>query len=149
MFQFSIGIIIGFFIAFILMSILFSSGIKYDINLMTNIIIAFATAVATCIHFDSVSKQRRDRVWEINKQALLELAHSLSQVINSEKYYLALEYASLSHEHLSPTQEKPRANVYRNFFEKQENVLQVYRSLMDRELIDAIEKVKKKKRGDQ
>lgn len=144
MFQFSIGVTIGIFFSFILFSIMLVTDSKIDIGLITNIVIAFATVVAAIIHFDSVSKQRKDRVWEINKNVLLELAHHLSLVIKASEYYLEVEYEMMSQYPEPPNLKKPEPDVYKKFIDKQEYVLEVYRSLMDKELIDSLEKAKAK-----
>ena len=144
MFQFLMGITIGTFLSFILLSIMLVANLKIDIGLITNIVIAFATVVAAIIHFDSVSKQRKDRIWEINKTVLLDLAHCLSLVIKASEYYLDVEYEKMS-PHPEPTNlKKPEPDVYKNFIDKQEYVLEVYRSLMDKELIHSLEKAKAK-----
>lgn len=144
MFQFLMGIIIGIFFSFIFLSVMLVANLKIDIGLITNIVIAFATMVAAIIHFDSVSKQRKDRIWEINKNVLLELAHHLSLVIKASEYYLEVEYESMSEYPEPPSIKKPEPDVYNKFIEKQEYVLEVYRSLMDKELIDSLEKAKEK-----
>lgn len=144
MFQFSIGITIGIFFSFILFSTILVTDTKIDIGLITNIVIAFATVVAAIIHFDSVSKQRRDRVWEINKNVLLELAHHLSLVIKATEYYLDAEYERMSPYPEAPSLKKPEPDVFKKFIDKQEYALDVYRSLMDKELIDSLEKAKEK-----
>lgn len=142
MFQFSIGITIGIFLSFILFSTMLVTNVKIDVGLITNIVIAFATVVAAIIHFDSVSKQRKDRIWEINKDVLLELAHHLSLVIKATEYYLEVEYESMSPYPEAPSLKKPEPDVYKKFIDKREYALDVYRSLMDKELIDSLERAK-------
>ena len=144
MFQFFMGIIIGAFLTFILLSTTLAFDLNIDISIITNIVIAFATVVATIIHFDSVSKQRKDRIWEINKDVLLDLAHCLSLVIKASEYHLDVEYERMSQYPEVSSLKKPEPDVYEKFINKQEYVLEVYRSLMDKELIDSLEKAKAK-----
>lgn len=74
------GAVIGFTMAFWFLAL----DSKYNFNsaIAINIVIAVATIFAVAIHFDSVRKQRRDRVWEINKDNLLNLSKALSDSIN-------------------------------------------------------------------
>ena len=81
MFEFLIGGIIGVFVAMIGFALILAFGSKIDLAIMTNVIIAFATVIATTIHFDFRKTQKKERVWEINKNVLLELALSLADVI--------------------------------------------------------------------
>ncbi|MCF6144304.1 MULTISPECIES: hypothetical protein [Pseudoalteromonas] len=141
MFKFIIGAILGCFISFIFLTLILVSTINFDMALVTNIVIALATVVATAIHFDSVRKQRKDRVWEINKDILLDLAHSLSLVIEASEYYLELECNEFNE---LPRSRKPKEDVYENFKDNQEYAINVYRTLMSKELIDSIELAKKR-----
>ena len=144
MFNFIMGIILGTFISFVSLVFILISNIDIDMALITNIVIASATVVATAIHLDSTKKQRRDRVWEINKDMLLNLAHSLSLVINASEYYSEIEYNRQREINAPPRGRKPKEDVYENFHNNQEQVLNVYRTLMNKELILNIEASKKK-----
>ena len=141
MFKFILGAILGCFFSFISLLIMLVSTINIDMALITNIVIALATVVATAIHFDSIRKQRKDRIWEINKDILLNLAHSLSLVIQASEYYLELERNEFNE---LPRTRKPKEDVYDNFQNNQEYAINVYRTLMSKELIDSIELAKKR-----
>lgn len=112
--------------------------------LTTNIVIALATVVATAIHFDSIATQRKDRIWEINKDVLLNLVHSLSLVIKASEYYLEEEYGRHHEFNEAPRGRKPKGDVYENFKSNQEYAINVYRSLMDKELIASLKLAKEK-----
>ncbi|MEZ9906353.1 hypothetical protein AB4343_16130 [Vibrio breoganii] len=144
MFKFVMGMIFGAFISFIILVLLLVSNIDIDIALITNIVIAFATVTATAIHFDSISKQRRDRVWEINKGILLNLAHSLSDVIYATEYYIEEQYTLRQDPPEEPEGPKPSKTAYNDFRKHQEIVLKVYRPLMHKQLIESLEVAKKK-----
>ena len=142
MFNFIMGVILGTFISFVLFVIILVSNFNFDAALITNIVIASATVVATAIHFDSIRKQRIDRVWEINKDMLLSFAHSLSLVIHASEYHAEEVYNRMREIHEPPRGREPEKNVYQSFYSIQEQVLNVYRTLMDKELIDNIQSSK-------
>lgn len=141
MFKFILGAILGCFISFVSLVLMLVSNINIDMALITNIVIALATVVATAIHFDSIRTQRKDRIWEINKDILLNLAHSLSLVIQASEYYLELEHNEFNE---LPREREPREDVYDNFKNTQEYAINVYRTLMSKELIDSIELAKQR-----
>lgn len=137
MFHFLIGCVVGLFAGFMFFVALLVSD-QLDIAIATNIVIAIATVVATTIHFSSIKQQRKDRIWEINKTILLDLSHTLSLVIKASEYFLQCEYASNSLDDQPDERDKPGAGVYKEFEEKQEYALNVYKTLMDKELIEAL-----------
>jgi len=138
------GMLIGTFLAFILLASILIFQFQLDIMLITNIVIALATATAAIIHWDSVKKQRKDRLWEINKDVLIDLTHSLSLVIKASEYYLEEEYIGHSLDSYELRGEKPDPRVFKKFTLSQEYALNVYRYLMDQELIRSIESAKEK-----
>lgn len=81
-FKFFLGAIIGLFLALMLVSVIAVLDVKFDVAIVTNIVIAAATCVATYIHIDSVGRQRRLRVWDVNKAVLLDLLDTLSKTIS-------------------------------------------------------------------
>lgn len=141
MFQFLIGSVIGFFGGFVFFIAVLLTDITFDVVIATNLIIALATVVATIIHFSSIKQQRKDRLWDINKGILLDLAHSLSLVIQASEYYLELEHNEFNE---LPHTREPKEDVYENFKNNQEYAINVYRTLMSKELIDSIELAKKR-----
>lgn len=135
--------IVGVVIGISIMIIAAIPKTTFDVSIITNIFIAIATGIATWIHVDSTTKQRRDRVWDINKGVLFELLEALTQVIKASEYHLEeaqMDESSgqIDHE-LGP---KPEADVYKNFDEKQEYVLSVYRTLMGADLIKNLEEAR-------
>ena len=141
-FKFLIGVIVGFFIASIIFVSFFVTGIKFDVGVATNVFIALATAVATAIHYSSIKIQRKERIWDMNKGVLLDLSHALSLVIQASSYYQQLEYAKHCVEEEPFEIDKPNSNVFKDFKDKQEYALNVYKTLMDEELIASLEKAK-------
>lgn len=143
MFQLLIGSVIGFFGGFVFFIAVLLTDIKFDVIIATNLIIALATVVATVIHFSSIKQQRKDRLWDINKQILLDLSHTLSLVIKASEFYLQEEYARNHVDDAPKASDSPDANVFKEFEDKQEYALNVYKTLMSKELIVALREAKR------
>ena len=143
MFQFLIGSVVGFFCGFIFFVAILLTDIKFDMTIATNSIIALATVVAAVIHFSSIRQQRKDRLWDINKPILLELSHTLSLVIKASEFYLQEEYAQNHIDDAPQVSDAPNDNVFKEFKEKQEYALNVYKTLMSTELIEALREAKR------
>lgn len=143
MFLFLIGGVVGFFAGFVFFVGLLIIDSEVNIAIATNLVIAFATVIATVIHFSSIKQQRKDRLWDINKPILLDLSHSLSSVIKASEFYLQEEYARAHIDDQPKEIERPRPNVFKEFHEKREYALNVYKSLMSQELIDALAEAKR------
>ncbi|WP_265432588.1 hypothetical protein [Aeromonas salmonicida] len=111
--------------------------LKFDFNhsLSVNIVIAMATIVATAIHFDSQTKLRKDRIWDTNKAVLLELAHALSEVIEATEDEIHNFHCQFEDD--EKIEVKPY--VFKKIKDKVDYALTVYRPLMDKSLIAAIQ----------
>ncbi|MDB2387326.1 hypothetical protein N9W21_08310, partial [Shewanella sp.] len=136
MFLFLFGTIIGFFVAMIALSYVLVTGVEFNMAVWTNIIIAAGTAIAALIHYDSVKKQRKDRVWEIKKDALLKLLDLISQAIEETKFALDPQYAfEIGH--------KANTKVWSELKSQTNLALNVYGSFMNKDLVEHIEISKK------
>lgn len=133
MFLFVLGAVVGLFVAMVMISLLSVFKLSLDIGILTNIIIAAATIVAVYIHYDSHKKLRQDRIWEINKDLLLDLIHYLSGAINATR-------AEIDNLHLHPNDNEIKVDrtVFTKLDKKISYALNVYRPLMDNELISKI-----------
>jgi hypothetical protein len=127
---FVLGVIVG--VCFTAWYLIFEIALHFDYSIATNIVIAFATLIATAIHFDAVRKQRRDRIWEINKDILLNLSQAVSD---------ALEQSIK----MSDPMDEPKwdAGIHKAHNKAISVVLKIYRPLLTKELIDAIEAYQK------
>lgn len=143
MFKFLVGSIVGFFAGFILFVSILVSGVQFNVSIATNTVIAFATLMATVIHYSSIRQQRKDRLWDINKPILFELSKSLSLVIKASKFYLQEEYAERHMDERPNPIDAPDPSVYEDFAEKRDYALNVYKAVMDKELIDALKEAKR------
>ena len=143
MFKFLVGFVVGLFAGFILFVSILITDIQFDVSIATNIVIAIATVRATFIHFSSIRQQRRDRLWDINKPILFGLSKSLSLVIKASKFYLKEEYAERHMDEIANPNDALDPNVYKDFSEKRDHALNVCKTLMDKELIDALKEAKR------
>ena len=78
-----------------------------------------------------------------NKPILLGLSKSLSAVIKASEFYLQEEYARQCIDDGPSQKDKPDPNVYKDFDQQREYALEVYKVLMDKELIEALEEAKR------
>jgi hypothetical protein len=129
----TIGFIIGLFVSMIGFSLLTVFNIQINLTVITNIIIAAATVVATIIHLDSQSKARKDRVWDMNKAVLLDLAHALSDAIEATENELHNLWGV-------DGQVESKSYAFTNIKDKIDYALNVYKPLMDKDLINSISK---------
>lgn len=132
MFKFLLGSLVGLFFSMILFSTLTIFDMEIDMSVVTNIIIAAATVVATAIHFDSQRKQRIDRIWDINKGVILDLMHSLSEVIEATE----IEIQNCHSHHDEKIETKPY--VWLHLDEEIKYMLNVYGLLVSPELLSSI-----------
>ncbi len=115
-------------------------NVVFDLSIWTNMVIAFATCLATAIHIDSQIKLKKNRVWEVNKSILLELSNVLAQVVEDLKkandYYFD-EMQGIEQE-TGITYDYPES-LYKQFSTNTFEVLNVYKPIMSPELIKSIE----------
>ncbi|ELI6431873.1 hypothetical protein RRM65_001611 [Aeromonas salmonicida subsp. salmonicida] len=118
--------------------LVFDFSFDFDHAITVNLSIAAATIIATAIHFDSVHKQRKDRLWEINKDSLLKLSKAISDAVDMS--------GRLADSHLNQEQGIPeRVNtdgsniVHAKLKEVLSDSLYVYKPLLSPALILSIE----------
>ena len=128
---FSIGVF-GCVITFPLLTVFGWPSIQILTTLITSITIAGAAVIAAYIHYSSHKQQKSDRRWDINKDVLLELTHSLHQVNQGG------ETAIGNHRYGSKHHIEVDSNVWTTLDEKISYTLNVYKPLMDDSLIDSI-----------
>lgn len=136
MIKFVIGMICGF--SLLILYLVLDTYRALDATLTISIVIAVTTILATVIHFDSVRKQRKDRVWEINKDSLLTLSKSLSDAIQMTEKFVEREFNTMQGIPDDTCTDGAREVNYR-FEETISDSLNVYKPLMDANLIQAIE----------
>ena len=137
MVKFITGAIIGFTAAIYFLAL----DSKYNFNsaVAVNVVIAIATIFAVAIHFDSVRRQRRDRVWEINKDNLLELSKALSDSISINSKLSEQEFCKM--QGIPDETCTDGANEINTAFQQSLSIsLNVYKPLLNKDLISAIEK---------
>ncbi|WP_205343116.1 hypothetical protein [Denitrificimonas caeni] len=132
MFKFLLGAITGLFSSMMIFSTLTVFDVNIDMSVITNIIIAAATVIATAIHFDSQRKQRIDRIWDINKSILLDLTYSLSEAMEATEIEIQNRYS------YDDEQVATKHHVWSELNEKINYMLNVYGSLVSSELLSSI-----------
>lgn len=137
MLKYILGIITGFIIT--ILYVVLERNFKFDSGLSINIVIATATIVATAIHYDSIRQRRRERVWEINKDNLLNLSRALSADIKRTALYADRAFYIEQGMDVDDTQLDDTPNTYKKFKKVIDESLDVYKPLLNKELIDAIE----------
>ncbi|KGK02584.1 hypothetical protein [Pseudoalteromonas sp. ND6B] len=141
-----LGFLIGFFCALSIFITIMVSEIKIDMAVVTNIIIATATTAAVFIQIDSAKKQKQARVWEINKDVLLNLAQSLSKVIDlTDKRISIIESIHYDHvENPETIDSKFSKKVSEDFENSINSILNVYSTIVDENLINQLKNLKNK-----
>ncbi|MFP3353387.1 hypothetical protein R0K04_18500 [Pseudoalteromonas sp. SIMBA_153] len=137
MVKFIIGLLTGFCLT--VWYLVFDLKLNFDHKFTLNLIIAAGTITATAIHFDSVRKQRKDRVWEINKESLIKLSKSLADAIEVSSKLSDKEF-NIMNNIPDDTCTEDAAQINQMFQMTISDSLNVYKPLLNDELITAIEK---------
>ncbi|EII3003743.1 hypothetical protein LG784_003720, partial [Vibrio cholerae] len=140
--KFSAGFVIGMFFTMFSFSLITVFNVNFDVTVWTNIVIAIATCIATALHVDNQIKLRKTRVWDINKDVLLNLSSTLAKVIKDlEKAtdYHFDQMQNIAHE-TGTTYSYPK-DLYENFSAQTFEVLNVYKPLMSKDLISSLEEL--------
>ena len=136
MFNSVIAFILGVFVT--IWYLVFDFTFNFDHSITVNVVIATATIIATAIHFDSVRKQRKDRLWEINKDSLLRLSKALADAIEMSAINSERELGIPVEE---STKDSPE--IGQKFEDILSDALNVYKPLLSDHLIFAIEEYQK------
>nr|WP_014343636.1 hypothetical protein [Aliivibrio fischeri]AEY78222.1 hypothetical protein [Aliivibrio fischeri] len=111
---------------------------NFDASMTVNIVIASAAMIATAIHFDSVRTQRKERLWEINKDSILRLSKALADAIEITSNQCDKEMGIAINDSLDKANEVD--NSLNNMLS---DSLNVYKPLLSESLILAIEEYQK------
>ncbi|TOE89064.1 hypothetical protein, partial [Vibrio parahaemolyticus] len=133
-----VGIVIGF--TFTIWYVALDLRFDIDSALSVNVVIAIATVTATAIHFDSVRRQKKDRVWEINKEILLKLFGSLSTAAQASLDQMNFELESMN-DHTVKQPDVDREN-YKTLTKSLNESLTLYAPMLPDNVIEAIKKHK-------
>ncbi|EGR2692982.1 MULTISPECIES: hypothetical protein [Vibrio] len=138
MLKFVLGGLAGF--TFTIWYVALDLNYDLDLSLAVNIVIASATVVAAAIHFESVRKQELDRIWEINKDALLELSRALSEVIEETQAAIIYEKTSVM-QYLEEVVPSSNQQVYSRLKDNLSYMLNVHKPLLPKPLLKAVTKL--------
>jgi hypothetical protein len=136
-----LGMLLGFTLT--IWYLVFDMKFDFDHSFSVNIVIAMATVTATSIHFDSVRKQRKDRVWEINKESLINLSKAISGAIEISLKLSDREFNNMQGILPDDTDTEGAKEINDTFKKTISDSLNVYKPLLNSELTDAIEKYQK------
>ena len=128
-----LGVLLGFGLT--IWYVVFALKLGVDSAFSVNMIIATATLIATAIHFDYQKKLRIDRIWDMNKNVLLDLAYALSEVIEVTEDEIHNLYCQFEGD--EEIEVKPY--VFKNIKDKINNAVSVYKPLMEQGLINAMQ----------
>ena len=109
---------------------------------MTNIVIALATVVAVAINYLSVKSQKESRRWVVNKDALINVSTTLSDLMSqtgklSDNAFNGAQGIPEDHKFT------PDNSIYSKFDKYLAHTVTVYGPLLNKDIISAIEKYKK------
>lgn len=141
MLKFTAGIILGIAVGVSGVYVYYCLSFEFDLSHATNIIIAAATLFAVSIHFDAQRTAKKNRIWDTNKEMLLDLVHSLSKAMNATD--LEIEY-ELKHQagQSSAEEIEGQAASFDDLDRKIDYVLSVYSPLMESNLVADIKTFK-------
>jgi hypothetical protein len=110
---------------------------------LTNLVIAAAAVIAVLLHNSALKHQRNERIWGIKKEILLKLSHTLSEVMDTTSKRYDEAFNSAQGLDTQNDTEEETGDQFSNFSKGIRECLFVYRPLLDRELIEAIEQYEK------
>ena len=112
------------------------------IQTVTNIVIALATFVAIAINYLSIKSQKESRRWEVNKDVLIKVSTTLSDLMAQTSKLSDNAFNDLQG---IPEEHKfsPDNSIYSKFEQYLEHTVSVYGPLLNKEVIAAIAKYKK------
>jgi hypothetical protein len=137
-----IGGILGLIITTVGFDLIQNSDRNLTIQTVTNIVIALATVVAVAINYLSIKSQKESRRWEVNKDVLIKVSTTLSDLIAqtsrlSDNAFNNMQGIPEEHEF------SPDNSIYSKFEKYLEHTVSVYGPLLNKEIITAIGKYKK------
>ncbi|EJF0912110.1 hypothetical protein O1B84_003360 [Vibrio cholerae] len=144
MVKYVLGIVTGFTAT--IWYVALDLNFELDSSLSINIVIATATIIATAIHYDSVRQQKRERVWEINKENLLSLSRALSSEMKRTALYADRAFYIEQGIPIDDSELDDSPDAYKKFKKVIDESLDVYKPLLNKELIEAIEAFQKEDR---
>lgn len=137
-----IGGILGLIISAVGFDIIQNQDRNLTLQTITNIVIALATVVAVAINYLSVKSQKESRRWEVNKDVLINLSTTLSDLMSQTE---KLSNNAFNGAQSIPEEDKftPDNSIYSKFDKYLVHAVNVYGPLLNKDMISAIEKYKK------
>ncbi|WP_417764886.1 hypothetical protein [Shewanella chilikensis] len=137
-----IGGILGLIIATVGFDLTQNPDRNLTIQTVTNIVIALATFVAVAINYLSIKSQKESRRWEVNKDVLIKVSTTLSDLMAQTSKLSDNAFNDLQG---IPEEHKfsPDNSIYSKFEQYLEHTVSVCCPLLNKEVIAAIAKYKK------
>ena len=141
-----IALLIGLCAGLVLAATHFHISNSADIaaGTMANYVIALCTLIAIIISHFSITSQKENRRWEINKDLLIKLATSLSDQMDQTEKFMDIEF-----DHEQEIQNNKEIiwdpEISKKFNESLSHTVQVYGVLLNNEILNVVETYKKKK----
>lgn len=137
--NFLISVILGLIAAATGFGLLQGSAEKLKIQDITNIVIALATVAAVAINCLLIRSQKESRRWEVNKDLLLKLSTTLSDLMTqtvklSDDAFCVMQGVPRNHE------SSYDGSIYLRFEKYLEHAINVYSALLNKEIVLSIEK---------
>lgn len=145
-----INIVIGCVLGIIFTSVGFTvikfSDLNLTIQTITNIIIALATFIAVAINYLSIKNQKDSRRWEVNKEILINVSTTLSDLLSQTEKLVDVEFNSMQG---IPEEQKftPDNSIYKKFDRFLNHTIEIYSPILNKEIIEAINAYKKTDEG--
>ena len=137
LFWFLVGGILGVFIYHLVLN---HANLTIDSNILVNIVIASAACIATYLTSKQIDIQRQNRIWDLNKDILLDLSYNLSKRIINLSNIIESAYQSLDPNYHGIDDEDYQFD--KEAYEKVEiqinNLLNVYKPLIGSKLTDSL-----------
>jgi hypothetical protein len=141
-----IGVILGTILTTVGYDMIASDDRNITIQTVTNIVIALATLIAVAINYLSIKNQKDIRRWEVNKEILINLSTTLSD-LNSQTGKLA----EIEFNHMQGIAEEhkftPDNSIYKNFSRYLDHTAEVFGPVLNDNILGAIIAYKKSDEG--
>ena len=137
-----IGVIVGVIVTSVGFDVIQSTDRNITIQAITNIVIALATVTAVSVNYLSIKSQKDGRRWEVNKDVLIKVSTTLSDLMSQTSKLSDNEF---NDEQGIPEEHKftPDNSIYKKFEQYLDHVIDVYGLVLNAETISAVEKYRK------
>ena len=92
--------------------------------------------------------QRQDRIWDMNKEVLLDLSHTLSKIIEYKSMWIDEAYAAMASQNEKDSDNNSSLDdidqqIYKKMDRQINNIINVYEPLIGKKLVDNLKQFQK------